>query len=477
MALTPAILRNAARRGDGPSTAYYREHPEAAAKKSRHQAVINRRPEERKRRAQLNRERRRRGIYGEGGPDVSHTASGGTVLEAPSENRARNGAGGRPRLKADSVWAVGFAAAPRTDAPEAGKGKPCGESHIPKDHKCSKGTGVLTSRNLSTVAKIALSAGLLAGGVAIARKWNAADDQKFAEATKAGKTWDVYEQKRQEDATDPEVAELRAQRQARRDRFCGRTDSGKTTAGRSDGFRACSRQIGEQSAYGQLLVHPDGQRVFKVPTGSANAHISTQEAIEASRNEYQILVEAKQVGVNVPSPISINPKTGVLQMQYIPNSTTLRSFNKANTSLLAAREVSDNLLNEMQRMHRAGIVHNDLHPGNILVAPNNRVAIIDFGLASTLRNSDKAEVMDSIYDELATVVRRATFVNKFPVAAVELQNWISLRNSYLLKGLHQGNLSTKQLESGIDMFYRDLRDALQYKRRNPTKVLRLNTVI
>lgn len=93
------------------SADYYRSHPEAAAKKVRHQAAINRRPDERKRRAALNRERRRRGIAGKGGPDISHTESGDTVLENPSRNRARNGHGKQPRLKQDSVWAVGFSPA------------------------------------------------------------------------------------------------------------------------------------------------------------------------------------------------------------------------------------------------------------------------------------------------------------------------------------------------------------------------------
>lgn len=104
MTLTPALLRR-----DGRSTDYYRTHPEAAAKKVRHQAAINRRPEERDRRAALNRERRRRGIAGKGGPDVSHTTSGRTVLEDPSTNRARNGHGSQSRLKRDSIWAQGFA--------------------------------------------------------------------------------------------------------------------------------------------------------------------------------------------------------------------------------------------------------------------------------------------------------------------------------------------------------------------------------
>lgn len=90
------------------TAAYYRTHPEARAKRQRAQAEINRRPSERKRRAELNKERRRRGIDGQGGPDISHTEGGKTVLEDPSTNRARNGHGKQARLKRDSVWAAGF---------------------------------------------------------------------------------------------------------------------------------------------------------------------------------------------------------------------------------------------------------------------------------------------------------------------------------------------------------------------------------
>jgi len=75
------------------TAAYYRTHPEARAKRQRAQAEIN---------------RRRRGIDGKGGPDVSHTEAGKTVLEDPSTNRARNGHGKQARLKRDSVWAAGF---------------------------------------------------------------------------------------------------------------------------------------------------------------------------------------------------------------------------------------------------------------------------------------------------------------------------------------------------------------------------------
>ena len=47
-------------------------------------------PKRVKYREQLNRERRRRGIYGRGGPDVSHTQHHKLVLENPHANRGRN---------------------------------------------------------------------------------------------------------------------------------------------------------------------------------------------------------------------------------------------------------------------------------------------------------------------------------------------------------------------------------------------------
>jgi hypothetical protein len=44
-------------------------------------------------------ERRRRGIAGKGGDDLSHTKGGKMVLESPKRNRARNGHNGKPSKK------------------------------------------------------------------------------------------------------------------------------------------------------------------------------------------------------------------------------------------------------------------------------------------------------------------------------------------------------------------------------------------
>jgi hypothetical protein len=76
---------------------YYASNPKARKKRVKQQAKINSKPGEKKRRAELAKERRKRGVMGKGGKDVSHRRDGSTFLESPSKNRARNGAGGRRR--------------------------------------------------------------------------------------------------------------------------------------------------------------------------------------------------------------------------------------------------------------------------------------------------------------------------------------------------------------------------------------------
>ena len=83
----------------GRTARFYRQNPEARAKKNAAQRKRNRSEMAIQYRVDLKRERRKRGIDGEGGPDMSHTANGKLVAESPKKNRARNGHGDNGRLK------------------------------------------------------------------------------------------------------------------------------------------------------------------------------------------------------------------------------------------------------------------------------------------------------------------------------------------------------------------------------------------
>ncbi len=81
------------------SARYYANNPTAAAKKAAYQRKLNKKPAVKKASEERWTERRRRGLAGKGGPDLSHTKSGKMVTESPRANRARNGHNGRSRKK------------------------------------------------------------------------------------------------------------------------------------------------------------------------------------------------------------------------------------------------------------------------------------------------------------------------------------------------------------------------------------------
>ena len=64
--------------------------PEAKRHKLEYDKQYESNPQRVKYREDLNRERRKRGIYGQGGPDMSHTKDHTLVAESPHTNRARH---------------------------------------------------------------------------------------------------------------------------------------------------------------------------------------------------------------------------------------------------------------------------------------------------------------------------------------------------------------------------------------------------
>lgn len=69
---------------------YYRDNPDAYEKKKEYMKKYNKDEDEKDKKVELRRERRKRGVDGKGGKDMSHTKGGKIVPEDPSKNRARN---------------------------------------------------------------------------------------------------------------------------------------------------------------------------------------------------------------------------------------------------------------------------------------------------------------------------------------------------------------------------------------------------
>jgi hypothetical protein len=69
---------------------FYQANPEARKVKAKTDTAFNASSEQMAKRRELAIERRKRGVMGKGGADMSHTKDGRIVKENASSNRARN---------------------------------------------------------------------------------------------------------------------------------------------------------------------------------------------------------------------------------------------------------------------------------------------------------------------------------------------------------------------------------------------------
>ena len=54
------------------------------------------------------------------------------------------------------------------------------------------------------------------------------------------------------------------------------------------------------------------------------------------------------------------------------------------------------ILSGLQRLHRIGIIHNDLRPSNILIDRNGNLKFSDFNISEVLRNSKDYTMTDNV---------------------------------------------------------------------------------
>jgi serine/threonine-protein kinase len=79
------------------------------------------------------------------------------------------------------------------------------------------------------------------------------------------------------------------------------------------------------------------------------------------------------------------PKTHFIVMEYVPGQDLKKLIRARNTfSVEEALSIVIEVCKGVGYAHRAGLVHCDVKPQNILVTPDNRIKVADFGIARAL---------------------------------------------------------------------------------------------
>lgn len=133
--------------------------------------------------------------------------------------------------------------------------------------------------------------------------------------------------------------------------------------------KANFRLVG-QGAQGRVYV--DGGVAYKY----------SDEDGEDVQNEIRFTQEAARLGVG---PRILGSDRTSYAMEFLESHSPLAGLLNRNEfrDLPTAGDINRNLLGNMRRLHEAGIAHNDLHEGNVLVnSDTGSVRIIDYGYAS-----------------------------------------------------------------------------------------------
>lgn len=112
-----------------------------------------------------------------------------------------------------------------------------------------------------------------------------------------------------------------------------------------------------------------------------------------SRSEFELLDHVRRIGVPAPEPVAFAVRGHLLYRAWlvtreIPDAQSLARICISDPGRAEAATATTGLL--MQRLIAHGILHVDLHPGNVLVDANDSVFFIDFDKAQTgMKNQDR----------------------------------------------------------------------------------------
>jgi len=100
---------------------------------------------------------------------------------------------------------------------------------------------------------------------------------------------------------------------------------------------------------------------------------------QRTRHEPQIIHRAKEAGVPTPIIYMVDTASSTIVMEYVEGKRLKEILNDLRSE--ERRRLCHQVGILVGRLHKSGIIHGDLTTSNMILTPEGRIVLIDFGLS------------------------------------------------------------------------------------------------
>ncbi len=123
-------------------------------------------------------------------------------------------------------------------------------------------------------------------------------------------------------------------------------------------------------------------------------------AFDRFLQEYELIAEIEHPNIVNIYDLGVSDEHAHIAMEYIDAGDLRRRISAGITEPDAVRYLRQ-IASALAEIHRVGILHRDLKPGNIMLRSDDSIALIDFGLAKRMRLrmelTDEGEIFGTPY--------------------------------------------------------------------------------
>lgn len=124
------------------------------------------------------------------------------------------------------------------------------------------------------------------------------------------------------------------------------------------------------------------------------------DAFDRFLQEYELIADLEHPNIVKIYDLGVSDDHAHIAMEYLSGGD-LKQKMKAGTSEQDAVDYLLQIASALAEVHKVGILHRDLKPGNIMLRDDGKIVLIDFGLAkrmrSNLKMTDQGEIFGTPY--------------------------------------------------------------------------------